>query len=64
MKKKDIERIRRYRIAYPLDRHTDLEILIELNTVKQEKKYVNGWIERQTGINLNYCFNGHKTVKV
>lgn len=60
MKKKDIERVRRYRIAYPLDKHTDSEILIELNEVRAEKKYVNGWIERQANINLTYCFNGHK----
>ena len=60
MKTKDIDRIRRYRIAYPLDKHTDEEILTELNEVRKEKKYMNTWIERQAGINLNYCFNGHK----
>lgn len=60
MKIKDKERVRRYRIAYPLDKHTDIEIVEELNKVRKEKKYLDGWIERQAGINLNYCFNGQK----
>ena len=60
MRAKDLERIGRYRKAYPLDKHTDEEILNELNEIRKEKKYLDGWIERQTNINLTYCFNGHK----
>lgn len=60
MRKADIERVKRYRKAYPLDKHTDEEILVELNEIKKEKKYLNGWIERQANIELTYCFNGHK----
>ena len=63
MRTKDKERVERYRKAYPLDKHTDLEILVELNEIKKEKKYLNDWIERQANINLTYCFNGHKDVQ-
>ena len=60
MRKADEERVARYRKAYPLDQHTDSEILNELNEGRKEKKDLDGWIERQAGINLNYCFNNHK----
>lgn len=59
----DRERVTRYRKSYPLDKHTDAEILLELNTVHKEKKELDKWIERQANINLQYVFNGYKIFK-
>ena len=60
MRTKDKGRVGRYRKAYPLDNHTDAEILAELRQIRNEKKYIDRWIERQANIELTYCFNGHK----
>lgn len=63
MRAKDKARIERYRKAYPLDNHTDGEILNELNEIRKEKKEIDVWVERQANINLTYCFNCHKRRK-
>lgn len=57
MRAKDKERVARYQRAYPLDKHTQLEILHELKRVRKEKKEIDDWIENQANINMNYRFN-------
>lgn len=48
MNRKDIECVARYRNAYRFDKHTDDEILSELNKVKKEKKrLISGYSGRQ-----------------
>ena len=47
MRKTDRERVARYRKAYPTDYRADWLILILLNEVKKDKRYLDRWIMRQ-----------------
>ncbi len=62
MRETDRERVNRYRKAYIDDPRSDEEILLALNSVKAEKKYMDRWIERQ--VYENQRKESGKTIKL
>ena len=52
MGRADRERVLRYRIGYPMDTHSDEEILNELNSIRRDKKLICRWIEKHVSDRL------------